>query len=138
MKLFKFTSIALLVALMVCAFTPDLSAKNHHRNHNCHKTVTKKYKSSGSFFGLSLNLNPTPSYVERVTYVQPQPVYYYPVYEPAPVYQAPVYQAPVYQAPTYQTPAYYEQVAVQRSSYSNYYSSPKVYVQPQFSYWNYW
>jgi hypothetical protein len=118
MKSYKFASFVLLTILMICAFAPELSARGHHRNHY----HTKKYRSSYTSFGFNLNLNPTPNYYtstyvvqppvyERVTYVQPQPVSYY--YYPQ-----------------------YEEVIVQRQR-PTYYSSPQVYVQPQFSYWNY-
>lgn len=113
MKLYKYSFI-FLTFVMICAFMPNLSARNHHR-HNHH---TRKYKSTSTFFGLNLNLNPVPNYyqstyvvqqpVQRVTYIQPQPVtYYYPAYE---------------------------EVIVQRPAY---YSAPAIQVQPQFSYWNY-
>ena len=122
MKLFKFSSIAVLALLMMVAFMPELSAKNKHHHH-------RNQRTSFTSFGLNLNLNPTPparvyqnTYVaqpvyERVTYVQPTTTYAQPV--------------SYYSSDRVYYPVYQEQVIVQRPVY------PRVYVQPQFSYWRY-
>ena len=110
MKMIKISSILLLTVFMMCAFIPDASA----RHHRCR---------GGSFFGLSFNVAPEPSYV-----VAPAPVAVMPY---RPVAPAPVYAYPPY--PTYYSSDYYyapAPVYVERPA-------RRVHVQPSvsFSFW---
>ncbi len=114
MKMIKISSILLLTVFMMCAFIPDASARHHNR---CR---------GGSFFGLSFNVAPSPSYV-----VAPAPVAVMPYRQVAP---PPVYAYPAYPAyPTYYSSDYYyapAPVYVERPA-------PRVHVQPSvsFSFW---
>ena len=126
MKMIKISSVLLLSMLIMCAFIPEASARNHHRS------------KSRSSFGLSFNaapvrsyaVVPTPAPVAIMPYrtVAPAPVYSYPYYYPTPVpaynTPAPVYAPAVYSpAPVY-APA---PVVIERSN-------PNVYVRPGFSF----
>jgi len=114
MKIFKFSSVALLTLLMLWVSMPELSAKHHHRR-------------SCTSWGFNFNINPVPRYNQN-TYIVQQPVQY----ERVTYVQPATYVQPTpYYTPTYY-PVYREQVVVQRPVYT-----PRVYVQPQFSYWNY-
>lgn len=113
MNMIKISTISLLTLLMICAFIPDASARGH-RGHR---------GKSRSFFGLSFNVAPSPSYV-----VAPAPV-------PVMPYRAAVVPAPVYSYyPAYCGPnCYYAPapVYVERPA-------PSVYVQPSFSFSSSW
>lgn len=85
MKSLKISSILLLSLFILCAFTPEVSAR-HHR--------------SRSSFGLNFNIG-GPSYA-----VAPAPVAVYRSYAPAPVYACPY---PCYYAPA---PVYVERPSV--------------------------
>jgi hypothetical protein len=116
MRMFKFSSIAVLALLMMTAFMPELSAKHHRRSH----------RSTFTSFGFNLNVNPVRP-VYQSTYVMQ------PAYERVTYVQAPTYVQPVsyYTSDRVYYPVYQEEVVVQRPVYS------RTYIQPQFSYWNY-
>jgi len=117
---------------------PQLSAKHH------------SHKSRSTKFSFNLNLGalltppvcqPTSTYVERTTIVQPTPVVQTVIQEP--VYQT-VYTPPVYQTQTTYQSYYPQQVIVERPTIverSVIVERPymrQVYVQPQASYYSSW
>lgn len=126
MKMAKLTSITLFSFILMWAFMPSLSAKHHH------KYRVYKSRSTSTAFGLNLNFDARPRYVEYNNYMAPPPA---PMPIPAPCYErvvvAPLYRPVVEQRVYYPAPVYREQVIVERPY------APSVYIQPQFSYWRY-
>lgn len=112
MKIFKFSSIAIVAFLLMAAFTPHLSAKGHHH-----------HKKSQTFFGFSLNVNPAPLFA--TSYVV-QPAVVEPVYETVTYIPTP----PSYTTAAVSRPIVRERVIIERAQ-------PRVYLQPRFSYWSY-
>lgn len=120
MRIVKATSLILFAFLFMGAFMPSLSAKHHHNKYKVYKC-----RSTSTAFGLNLNFDARPRYVEYNNYVAP----------PAPCYErvvmAPYYSPVVEERVYYPAPVYRQRVIVERPY------AERVYVQPQFSYWRY-
>ncbi len=127
MRMAKLTTLILFSFIMMWVFMPSLSAKHHH------KYRVYKSRSTSTAFGLNLNFDARPRYVEYNNYMVPAPA---PVLVPAPapcyepVVVAPPYRPVVQERVYYPAPVYRQQVIVERPG-------PQVYIQPQFSYWRY-